>query len=438
MEKWRRKGERFNQEFTKSKANYNYKKPPIGGSSNRQPNIPYWEKRFVSVVGSFSWNKFMEAKKFTHLYNDVMNWDDSAGEAAFTAAKDRFRKQFYGLPCDIDLHNPDLYVDEIDWNVQADQSLILDLESEPVVNDGDCQHDPVVIFGDVLPDPYNNFSPFGWGDSDDDKIKNLWGVNDDMKGDQNGINWDDYIQNGRIIWDDDCNVGDGNKLCVSNVNDDNKAGDLGWDTYDNYWGFSNVNDNKVGDQGWGSSVNNRCISNEYDNKAVDQGWDENGNDWCVSNENGNKAVDQGWDENGYDWCVSNVYDNKAVDQGWGESGNDWCVSNEIYNKAVDQGWDSSNNYWGVSNENDNKTGDYGWNANKYNDNSYYYSCYGNVNNERCVSNHKTWRFQENNGQRDRSWRNNGNRKSNSQGQGNQRGHGSTFRAYGNQRIYVRP
>lgn len=350
MEKWRKKGDRFNQEFTRTNSdfnyNYSYSKPPLGGSSNWQQNVPYWEKRFVSVVGSLSWKKFMEAKKFTHLYKDVMEWDDTAGEAAFRVAKDRFNKKFHGLPCDVEHHSPNLYIDEIDWNAQVDQNLILDLEAEPVAPDVDSVHEPVVIFGDVLPDPYKNFSPYGWGDSDDDKIKNSWGVNDEMKGDQNGINWDDYIQNGRIIWDD-CNVGGGNE----------------------WW-----------------------VANESDNKAGDLGWVGGGNDTWVTNENTNKAGNQGWVGGGNDWCVSN--------------------------------------------ENDNKAGDQGWNTNLYNND--YSSSYGNVNNERYVSSHKTQRFQGNNSQRGRSWRSNGNRKSTGQGHGNQRAQGSTFQTYGSQRIHVRP
>lgn len=269
MDDWRKTGDKCNQDLARIKSNCHYKKPPPGGSSNCQQNIPYWEKRFVSSVGSLSWKKFLEAKKFTHLYDNIMRWDDSAGEKAFQTAKDRFYSNFHGLPCDVELHNPDLYIDKIDWNAGVDHDLIRHLESEPVVPDS--QHEPVVIFGDILPDPYKDFSPYGWGDSDE-KIKKSWGISDD----HNEINWDDYIDNGRIIWDE-CEVAAGNNWWVSDGDENyNKAGDQGWNTnsYDNsnyYPSYGDVNNagDQAGNDGW--------ISNEHenDNKAGDQGWDTN-------------------------------------------------------------------------------------------------------------------------------------------------------------------
>ncbi|KAI3760693.1 hypothetical protein L1987_51091 [Smallanthus sonchifolius] len=204
-----------------------------GGNTNWHQNVPYWEKRFVSSVGSISWKKFLEAKEFTHLYDNIMKWDDYAGEEAFHAAKDRFYAQFHGLPCDVESHNPDLYNDKIDWNAQMDYNLIQDLESEPVPPDDASQHDPVVIFEDILPDPYKDYSPYGWGDSDD------------MKKDQWGINWDDYIDNGRIMWDN-CDVAGGNDWWSWNKDGNNE--DQGWNNNscddNNYCAYSNVNNKR--------------------------------------------------------------------------------------------------------------------------------------------------------------------------------------------------
>ncbi|KAL8252822.1 hypothetical protein R6Q59_036515 [Mikania micrantha] len=208
-----------------------------GGCQNWQQKIPYWEKRFVSSVGSLSWKKFLKTKEFTHLYDNIIKWDDSAAEAAFKIAKDQFYAKFHDLPSDVEPHNPDLYIDKIDWNTQVDHRLMQDLESESINPDAADLHDPVVIFGDVLPDPYKNFSPYGWGDGDDT-----------IREDPNGINWDDYIDHGRIIWDD-CGVGGGNDWWYWNHND-NKAGYQGWhtglntNTYDknNYYAsYGNVN-----------------------------------------------------------------------------------------------------------------------------------------------------------------------------------------------------
>ncbi|KAI7726258.1 hypothetical protein M8C21_008602 [Ambrosia artemisiifolia] len=261
MEQWRRKGYKCNQEFARTKSNYYYRKPPVvGGNPNSHPNVPYWEKRFVSSVGSFPWKKFLEAKKFTYLYDNIMKWNDCAGEEAFHTAKDRFYAEFHGIPCDEQFHNPDLYNDKIDWNAEPDHNLIQDLESEPVTPDDASPHEPVVIFEDVLPDPYKDYSPYGWGDSDD-KNKNSWGMSDDVKRDENAINWDDYIDNGKIIWDN-CDVGGGNEWWDWNEND-NKEGDQGWNT--------NVYDDNNYYYAYGNMNNKRQMSNQ-------QTWRVHGND----------------------------------------------------------------------------------------------------------------------------------------------------------------
>ncbi|KAD4584706.1 hypothetical protein E3N88_22307 [Mikania micrantha] len=236
MESWRIKGDKCNQELART-DNYHRRKPHVGGCQNWQQKIPYWEKRFVSSAGSLSWKKFLKTKEFTHLYDNIIKWDDSAAEAAFKIAKHQFYAKFHDLPSDAEPHNPDLYIDTIDWNTQVDHRLMQDLESEFINPDAADLHDPVVIFGDVLPDPYKNFSPYGWGDGDDT-----------IREDPNGINWDDYIDHGRIIWDD-CGVGGGNDWWYWNHND-NKAGYQGWhtglntNTYDknNYYAsYGNVN-----------------------------------------------------------------------------------------------------------------------------------------------------------------------------------------------------
>ncbi|MFS7977923.1 hypothetical protein Hanom_Chr10g00909681 [Helianthus anomalus] len=322
MERWRRKGDKCNQEVTRTKFNYHNRKPPVGGNSNWHPNVPFWEKRFVSLVGSFSWRKFLEAKEFTYLYDNVMKWDDHAGEVAFRTAKETFFAKFHGLPCDEQFHDPDMYIDKIDWNAQVDHNLIQDLESERVAPADASHHEPVVIFEDVLPDPYKDYSPYGWGDSDH-KIDKSWGISEDINKDQNVINWDDYIDDGKIIWD---------------------TGDVG-----------------------------------------------GGNIWWGWNENDNKAGDQGWNTNGYE--------------------------------AGDQGW-NTNRY---------EAGDQGWNTNGYDGNNNCYA-YSNVNDNRYMSSHKTWRSHGNNNNNNHR-RNNGNWRR-STGQRHESQHGSNFHARGSQRVRV--
>ncbi|KAL2559678.1 uncharacterized protein Fot_04417 [Forsythia ovata] len=163
MENWRRqKLDNHRQELSRSKSTQ-YKKPPRG---SWQPRVPLWEKEFCKVVGSLDWETFLNMKKFIHLYNNVIEWNDSAGEEAFHDAKKRFWAKTQGLPCDVSLPDPDLYIDEINWHLEIDPELLLELECKPEIPDGDESHETVVIFGDALLANQAFFST-GWGDKEE-------------------------------------------------------------------------------------------------------------------------------------------------------------------------------------------------------------------------------------------------------------------------------
>ncbi|CAL5420760.1 unnamed protein product [Camellia sinensis] len=155
MDSWRRQPRSQNR------------KPPIG---NWQPTVPSWEKKFCTVVGSVPWRKIVETKKCIHLYDNVLKWNDSAGEEAFHNAKNRFWAEINGFPCDISLPNPDIHIDKIDWNSNIDPELLLDLEREFVVPDDQEKREQVVIIGEPLV-PSESFSPAGWGDAEVDVKK---------------------------------------------------------------------------------------------------------------------------------------------------------------------------------------------------------------------------------------------------------------------------
>ena len=277
------------------------------------------------MTSAIPWKQFLEAKKYAYLYNSILNWDDSAAEEAFKTAKDAFYANLQGIPCDVKSHDPDIYNNKIDWNSQENNDLIRDFESQPVDQDIDSNHEPVVIFGDALPDPYKNYAPYGWGDADDkvkgswgeadDKVKGSWGVGEDMnKGDGNGIKWEEYIKDGKIIRDD-TDAGCKNNDWWDWNND--KAGDQGWkDT-----------DNKAGYQGW----------SETDNKAVDGGW----------NCNDNKAGDQGWNNYGYDY--TNYYpsygnNNKSYYPSYGNGNNErYETCNFIGHNSQRSAWKNNGN-----------------------------------------------------------------------------------------------
>lgn len=104
-------------------------------------------------------------KKFAFLFDNVVKWDSSAGEEAFQNAKNRFWSQLHGIPCDISLPDPDLYIDEVDWDCKVDPDMLLDLDCKPVDPGPDEKHDAVIIFGDALI-PNDAFSAPGWGEEE--------------------------------------------------------------------------------------------------------------------------------------------------------------------------------------------------------------------------------------------------------------------------------
>ena len=70
-------------------------------------------------------------KRHTHLYDNVLQWDDSAGEKAFKDAKSRFWSKFNGLSSDdASLPDPNAYIDDVDWESGVNSDLVHDLETE--------------------------------------------------------------------------------------------------------------------------------------------------------------------------------------------------------------------------------------------------------------------------------------------------------------------
>ncbi|GAV69403.1 PPR domain-containing protein/PPR_1 domain-containing protein/PPR_2 domain-containing protein/PPR_3 domain-containing protein, partial [Cephalotus follicularis] len=93
-----------------------------------EDGVPSWEKKFCALIGSTPWRKVVDAKNYMYCYGNVVNWDDSAGEEAFQNAKKRFWAKINGRLFDISLPDPDLYIDEINWNPDIDDKLIKDIE----------------------------------------------------------------------------------------------------------------------------------------------------------------------------------------------------------------------------------------------------------------------------------------------------------------------
>lgn len=174
-------------------------------------------------------------KKFTHLYENVVKWDDSAGEEAFSNAKKRFWAELNGLPCHVFLPDPDLYIDKVDWDSEADPDLP-DLESQPLNSNADQDHEPVVIFGDTL---FPN-QVAGWGDDDENfkvptnsssgnhgtPLMQNWGYSFDNEA---AIGWPGYYNNA-------LHYGDGNQ----------PSGYMTWGgNWNNDWGWNYSNNNVI-------------------------------------------------------------------------------------------------------------------------------------------------------------------------------------------------
>ncbi|KAK7267294.1 hypothetical protein RIF29_19963 [Crotalaria pallida] len=147
-----------NYNFRRSRSSsFPQKKAPSG---IWKPTVPRWEKEFCSKVGSVPWEKLVETKKYLHLHENVMKWDDSAGKEAFDSAKKRFWAEYNGTRCDIPLPDPDLYLDDIDWN-KTDDPQLLDFEKEEKVpvDEGVVILDISFLIGD-------QFACIGWGDAE--------------------------------------------------------------------------------------------------------------------------------------------------------------------------------------------------------------------------------------------------------------------------------
>ncbi|KAK8531721.1 hypothetical protein V6N13_131080 [Hibiscus sabdariffa] len=164
---WRRQKGEIHHQGTQGTRSYS-RKPSL---ATWQPTVPAWEKQFCTLVGSVPWWKLLETKRLMYLYDNVVQWNDSAGEEAFHNAKNRYWAEINGLPCDIRLPDPDSYIDKIDWDSEIDPELLLDLEREPKVPDEKDRSENVVILGNSLLLNQSFVCGAGWGDAEEGAAK---------------------------------------------------------------------------------------------------------------------------------------------------------------------------------------------------------------------------------------------------------------------------
>lgn len=135
---------------------------------SRQPTAPSWDKRLSTSVSKIPWKKICERKRFESSFQNILEWNDSAVKEAAQNAKARFCAKISGLPCDASLPDPDLYIEDVDWNAYVDPRLLSALNGERTVSehgDDDCNHE---ILDSAL---WNQLIiPSGWGDIDDNAV----------------------------------------------------------------------------------------------------------------------------------------------------------------------------------------------------------------------------------------------------------------------------
>ncbi|KAL1201500.1 hypothetical protein V5N11_002701 [Cardamine amara subsp. amara] len=218
-------------------------KPPL---ANCKLSVPAWEKDFCAVIGSVPWWKLVERKRYIHIYDRVIEWDDSAVADAFKNAKSRFWAEINGFTCDLPLPDPDVYIDDVDWDAEVDTELMLDLERGPEPRTG--EEEPVVIF-DALALTGDHWGT-GWGDAE--------GINEDnfmnFKKAEPEVTWDDEKGNG---WNED-SWGRKEKTESWDLNNNSSCKRESWDLNNNNsfkretWDHKNRNNN---------SFNNRKVEN---------------------------------------------------------------------------------------------------------------------------------------------------------------------------------
>ncbi|XP_059649165.1 uncharacterized protein LOC132295099 [Cornus florida] len=343
-----------------------YQEPPLSTprphtNESRNPpgvwqnSVPSWERKFCTLVGSIPWQKVVVAKKYMHCHSDVINWNDSAGEEAFHNAKKRFWAEINSLPCDITLPDPNIYIDEIDWNSKIDPELMLDVDREYFNPDEGKNNDKVEI---TIQKAHNSVS----GPSLGLDVKNLgncgnpWECGYVQGTAQGWDNWDNSrnLDNVDNPWERGSSQGNGaskdnawggcadtSREFQPGLNCINQANNLD-NNYDNPWerGFQTVGSVKlngsvnVGNNSWGNrwkvgvheSRNMTKVDNPWQNNFLQDSGAPNDRGWrdCRDNSWHWKQLENGKNEQKY-------IDSRKTNGGW-QANNGGCRKREGSNQ----------------------------------------------------------------------------------------------------------
>ena len=115
-------------------------------------------------------------------YKSISDWDDAAAFEAFQNAKARYRADINGMPCDIPLPDPDMFIEMVNHKVVIDPKLVEDLEKHPPPRlpdgekDGSSGRDSFIFESKPIP-------AAGWGNAGDGSTE-----------DHHSVNWDKFIE----------------------------------------------------------------------------------------------------------------------------------------------------------------------------------------------------------------------------------------------------
>ena len=302
------------------------------------------------MIGKVPWRKVVNTKNFMCCHSSILDWDDSAVEEAFHNAKKRFWAEMNGFSCDILLPDPDIYIDEIDWNPVIDPELMKELDREYFAPDEEGEGNEKVwwknkkirnmisapsdgsnanLVDNVNPWECNNIETSGISESKEnrwnngwnqwnnqasvsknvDNNENPWGCNV-TQGDKdgNGDKWRDqvkkswgHIRDGKDDkWGDQVKKSWGQNATGSHVNqsrncDKSDCDKRNWDNNENPWdcGYQSFVPRKS--DGWGS-WDNACGWNHQESTNMENV----DNTWVRSNQHGRAYKDRGWRNNGGD------------------------------------------------------------------------------------------------------------------------------------------
>ncbi|CAN4080643.1 unnamed protein product [Withania somnifera] len=296
----------------------------------QENSVPSWEIDFCRAAG-IPWHKVVSAKKYMYCYDNVVKWDDSAGEEALNDAKRRYWAEISGLPPRSPPPNPDVYIDKIDWDSTIDPELILDLDRE-YFNPNEVQN--------TVKSENNLVSTCTliWDNKDAENGENPWG-NGNVQGskaydiDENP--WESSNMQGSKAYDNDENPWESS----------NMQGSKAYDIDENPWESSNMQGSKTGDideNPWesatvkGSKAFQNFYWNEWDNPVniIDNPWERS----CPKPQGTLKETSWGGCGNeSRDWntglnyetgfaCVDNTFNNlwhQGGESFSGAKGNEW-------------------------------------------------------------------------------------------------------------------